>query len=264
MKKAALLCLSICFTGILALLGGGCIPGVGGFITGSGEVESQPFDYADFNRVEISNVITADISRADSFEVSVSTNENIFEYLELEKSGQTLKIGLKDNYSFTNVKIEASIRLPELVGLDISGASKATVSGFNSVNDFTALVSGASRITLFNMRVGQTRLYISGASFASGDLICGNASLEVSGASRLELSGQGVDIDVLTEGASTVNLEKFLAASAEVTATGVSNIRVYTNGDLYITASGVSSVKYFGNPIIKDINISDISSAGKG
>ncbi len=263
-KKAGLLWLSIFLVLTLALLGGGCIPGVDGFITGNGAVESRAFDYTDFNRVEISNVITADISCSDSFEISVSTHENIFEYLELEKSGQTLRIGLKDHFSFTNVKIEASICLPELVGLNISGASEAVVSGFNSVNDFTALVTGASRLALRNMRVGQSSFYINGASVASGDLVCGNAGIEVSGASRLELSGQGGDINVLAEGASTVNLEKFLAASAIVEAAGVSNIRVYTNGDLYIKASGVSSVKYFGTPVIKNIDISDISSAGKG
>ncbi|MGE0902553.1 GIN domain-containing protein [Dehalococcoides mccartyi] len=264
MKKAGLLGLSVCIVFIMALLGGGCIPGVGGFVTGSGEVENRSFDYAGFNRVEVSNAITADILYAGSFEVSVSTHENIFEYLELEKSGQTLKIGLKDSYTFMNVTIEAVIRLPELVGLSVSGASRVNASGFDSANDFTALVDGASRLTLHNMQVGQSSFYISGASTASGELICGKAAMKVSAASRLELSGQGGDIEVLAEGASTASLENFLVASARVEATGVSNIRIYTDGELYITASGVSSVKYFGNPVIKDLNVSDVSSAGKG
>jgi hypothetical protein len=125
MKKAMVAVL------VVALLIPALFTGCQGVVQGSGKLETREYDLSDFTRVEISSAFEFAISQADSYRVSVTADDNLFQHLDISRDGETLKIGLKTILSLGSATLQAEIAMPRLLEVDISGASSGTASGFS-------------------------------------------------------------------------------------------------------------------------------------
>ena len=225
MSAFRIICL---FTVGALLVGCSMIPPIS-VITSSGRTETKNYDLAGFSQVNVSSAFTVEVTQSEAYRVEVTVDDSLLDRLDIRVSGDTLYIGLKPGVSIRGSAVmEAVVTMPALTGLDLSGATRGTLSGFNSGKAFSANVSGASRL--------------------SGDITCGDARFDVSGASRLELAGAAKDLRVNASGASTVSLDDFPAADANVEASGASRATVNARGVLNATASGASTVLYTGDP----------------
>ena len=102
-----------------------------------------------------------------------------------------------------NITRKATIQLPDLEKLGLSGASKAKVSGFSSSHAVDFELSGASNAAISNITAGDTNFKLSGASKASGSIAMANGEFDLSGASSLDLEGSAKDIDTYTKSIKT-------------------------------------------------------------
>jgi hypothetical protein len=209
-------------------------------LTGSGNVVTQEEAISDFDKVDISHSFGVDISQGESFSVVIRIDDNLVEHLQVEKQGSTLKIGLKPDVSIvSNATLEAEITMPELAGLDLSGASDATISGFKSTNNLTVDLSGASSLR--------------------GDIESGDASFDLSGSSDANLTGSGGNLTLDASGSSDVDLSEFHVADANLNVSGASTVIVNPSGTLNVEASGASDVYYLGSPSLGSIDASGAS-----
>ena len=152
MKKVTLMVIAIsCLIGLLAA---GCSEF--GYIAGAGPIVNTTFNYTDFTGVDISSAFEFDISQSNNYSIVTSSNESIVEHLDINKTGNTLIVRLK-NGSFTNSNPRVTITMPTLEKLNISGASKGSAHDFKSASDFNLTVSGASQLNL-GMETGITRV----------------------------------------------------------------------------------------------------------
>lgn len=235
----------------------GCFPL--GAIVGRGPEETQSFEFSGFTRVNVASAFEVDITRSEEFSLSVTTNENLFEYLDLKRSGDTLWIQLRPgSYSFAS--LEAKITMPDLFSVNISGASTGKISGFNFSHSLELNASGASSIELADVNSGNTQMVISGASKLNGNLNAGDTHFNISGASSAELTGQSGIMELTGSGASSIELRDFSATNAEVNLSGATSGTIYASGKLDVQLSGASSLRYYGNPTLGDVNVSSGSS----
>ncbi len=209
----------------------GCIPSIGGtVITGSGRASTQEYDLSGFSRVNVSSAFRASIEQGDGYGVSVTIDDNLVEYLDVRVEGDTLHIGMKPRLSigFGNFTQEATVTMPQIEGIELSGATQGDVTGFESDRPLEIEVSGASRLR--------------------GDITAGETRMNVSGASTVEIDGSASDLDVEASGASSVRLDDFATGDARVEASGASNITVNAKDRVTGSASGASTVSYIGEP----------------
>jgi hypothetical protein len=220
-------------------------------------------DITGFNRIEVSSAFYADISRSDTYSVSVVVNEKMADYLKVVKVGDTLEVGFRTTAwtSWLGIRSrpQVIITLPDLRGLGLSGASEGKLKGFKSSNDFELEVSGASNLDI-DMETGAFTAEISGASHVNGNVIAGRSDLTITGASHTTLSGSGGDIMLDVSGASHAYLEKYGVVNANVIISGASQGRVNASGKLDVDLSGASHLEYGGKPTLGKINISGASS----
>jgi hypothetical protein len=220
---------------------------VGGLtsIRGSGNVVTQEETFSGFDKVDASQAFEVDISQGDTFSVVIRIDDNLVQYLQVVKQGNTLKIGLKPGrrYNIRNAKMEAEVTMPELTGLHLSGASHGTITGFKSTKALDVDVSGAS--------------------FLRGDIEAGDARFDVSGASQVTLTGSAQDVTIDASGASIVKLADFPVADASVEASGASSVTVNPSGKLDVDASGASHVYYLGSPTLGKVDTSGASSINR-
>ena len=195
--------------------------------------------FSGFENLDIGHSFKVDIIQSQTYSVVVRVDDSIEQYLVMDQSGDTLKLGLEDGRLYTNVTLEAQISMPVLRSLELSGASDASFTQFASPNPFD--------------------LVISGASSAAGDIETGDVRIELSGASEAQLSGSGLDLTLEASGASEADLEMFTVNNASLDLSGSSDVTVNASGTLDVHASGASDVKYVGSPTIGTIETSGAS-----
>lgn len=256
MNKSKLITTILLITIGLLTAVSGCIPGFGPTVNGSGKMATWDFDYHDFTKVEAGYAFDVDIVKADSYLISVTVDDNLHEYLDISKRGNTLHIGLKPNYNYRNITQKATINLPDIEELELSGASEAKVTGFNSSHAVYFELSGASEADISNITAGDTNFKLSGASKAAGSIAMADGRFELSGDSSIEMEGSANDIDIGASGASHVKLSGFSVVDATVNLRGASTATINASGRLDGDLSGASKLYYIGNPTLGSIKTS--------
>jgi hypothetical protein len=237
-------------TFVISLVGQGCTnPSV-----------TNPYEFSDYTRLDIQNAFDVEIVQSGTYSISVTTNEDLKDFLSVIKNGDTVTIKLAPNHPFTDFvlmrkTLKARIAMPVLNSLVVSGASHCRVRGFESTNDLDFEVSGASHVTLNNIEAGDVKLVVSGESGISGKLTAVDVDFDVSGASQIELTGAGEDVGLKAEGASEVNLEFFVTQTADIILSGASQVTTDTRSHLDFSLSGASRLYFLANPNIGKMEV---------
>jgi len=237
----------------------GCVEGV---VKGSGNLDTQEFNFSDFTHVEVGSAFEVEIVQSDSYSVSVTADDNLFDYILVSKQGTTLKISLK-TAQYIDTTTRAEISMPQLHSLELSGATHGTVSGFSSTESLEVELSGASSLDLAEMSAGDVEFDVSGASKVTGDITASDAKFDLSGASTAQLEGSASDIIVKASGASRVELAGFPVNNADINFSGASTGTVNLDGRLDADLSGASKLSYIGEPTMGTINTSGGSTLSK-
>jgi len=184
-----------------------------------------------------------EITKSSTFSVEITTDDNVQEYLKVTKSGETLEIGLELGRIYGSVTLRAKITMPDLYKLDLSGGSRASITGFSSSHDFSVGLSGGSRL--------------------EGDMTAADADFDLSGGSWVDLTGSADDLDVNSSGGSQLDLEAFSVNNADVNLSGGSRATVNVNGTLDVNLSGGSKVLYVGEATLGDVDLSGGSTVNR-
>jgi hypothetical protein len=209
-------------------------------VQGSGVLVTQDMNLSGFTRLVISHSFVADVKQSGTYSVVITADDNLVGHLDVSKRGDTLYVGLDNVSLFGDATLRAEITMPTLEGLESSGASKVTATGFRSSAPLDLEASGASSI--------------------EGEIDSGDVHIRVSGASSVTLDGSGGNGDIGVSGASRARLQGFALQDADVEASGASSATVDVAGRLNAEASGASSILYVGNPQLGRIEQSGASS----
>ena len=228
-------------------------------IVGSGDLETREYEYFDFTRIEIGYAFEAEIYQDNLFMVKITLDDNVFEYLDISQSDETLKITMKPGNVFTRVTQHVVITLPDLEKLELSGASKADVSNYSSLHDLDFILSGASQMDISNISSANVTLELSGASRTDGTITMNNGYFDISGASTITLEGLAQNVVADVSGASRAYLDDFEVVNAWINLSGASRGNVNASGQLSCDLSGASTLHYIGSPTLGNINITGAS-----
>jgi hypothetical protein len=224
-----------------------------------GATVTKTYDFTGFTGVEVGHAFRVDITQSENYSITITINEKIADRLTVTRSGDTLKIGFKEILFNLHSRPRATITLPDLRFLDLSGAVEGNVKGLQSSHDLDFHISGASSLDT-DMEAGYFSAEISGASQLSGYLKATGSDIELSGASHINLTGSGGDIRLKASGASTADLDNYAVADADVELSGAGTASMEINGKLNTDLSGASRLTYGGQPTLGRIDISGGSS----
>jgi hypothetical protein len=188
-----------------------------GTILGSGHTVTQDQPFSDFTSVSISSGFEFVITQSNSFNVKTTTDDNIQNYIQISRSGDTLTVELKPGYSITTSTLRAEISMPNLSRLELSGGAHGKAKDFVSTNDF---------------------------------------EIDASGGSQLQMQGQANDLTVNASGGSQLNISNFKVRNANVDLSGGSQTEISPSGRIDASLSGGSHLFYSGNPTLGNINVS--------
>jgi hypothetical protein len=224
-------------------------------IEGSGSLRAQDLELSGFIKIEANDEFQVDITKSDTYLVRITADDNLFEHLEISKSGNTLHLGLRHNIVYKNTTQKATITLPSLRFLSIDGASRANISGFDSSESIDFYVSGAGHLNINDFKAGETRFQSSGAGQISGKINTKDIDFILSGGSNVELAGAGANMSVDASAGSKFTLSDFSAVNVDLHVSGGSQGYVNASDTISGDITGGSHIYYSGAPNLGKISV---------
>ena len=214
------------------------------FLPSAGASETQTMNFSGFTAVNVGSAFRVTITHSNSFTVRITANEKEFDQIEVNQTGDILKIDIRPG-NFTGItNTAAQITMPELNSVTLSGATQGSAAGFRSTMPFVAQLSGASSLTLTDFQAG-------------------NVTADLSGASTLSAAGSADDLVSVVSGASSLNLTNLAVNNASMNLSEASHAQIDVSGRLDAELSGASSLQYIGQPTLGNISTSGESTVSK-
>lgn len=197
----------------------------------------KDFSLAGFTKINAGDANTVTITKGDNFSIKAKGCSNDLADLDLSvQPGQFLDIKFK-NHRDNRYRVDFIITLPTLVSVNLSGAAKGTINGFQGQNTvIRTILSGASECTLNGAGV--------------------NVQMDISGASKLIASGSTESLYGTISGASSLEAYSVTAIEVDIAASGNSKAYVRPVDRFFAEASGNSRIYYKGNPAAKHFETS--------
>ncbi|HMT07863.1 MAG TPA: head GIN domain-containing protein [Pyrinomonadaceae bacterium] len=173
-----------------------------GSTKGSGNIVSEKRDVAGFNAIDVSNVFVVEVTAQSEFSVEVEADDNLLPLIKTEVQNGRLEISAEKRIK-SKSPIKVKIGAPNIEKLNASGASRTTISNISG-NGIDIDISGASKVTLSGA-ANQLTADLSGASSIDAtELQCEKVSVDSSGASKAKVNASGT-LSVDASGASSIS-----------------------------------------------------------
>jgi hypothetical protein len=209
----------------------------------------KEFELEGFTAVEARNAMQVEISRGTGYSVAVEADDEIIREIEVIVSGGVLKAKFRTRLGHIGLLFKQvaspklKITMPELAAIKFTAATRGKVTGFSSVDSFTAELSGAGKLT--------------------GDMDCRHLKLVGGAASFFELAGRTDTLDLSLTATSHASLEQLKVADARITLGGASTVTLDISGRLDAEVTGASSLRWTGTPSMGDIKVTGASSLSR-
>jgi hypothetical protein len=240
------------------------------------------------------------VTRSDAYQLSITANANIFDYIDVSSSGKTLKIAINRlKIASEAATLKIAIGAPDLAGISVTDVnmtakvassapefaaevsdtgwldiemqngntrlkvrSSSTAIAHGSAGDFTAEVSGASTLDINNLQTGSTTLHASSSSGVTHTGITQDYNVELSGASNLHLDVQAQKVS-LEASSSSYCSGQLKSADIGITLSGASRASLKGSG-----GNGTIKASSSSNISMPDFTLSsaviDLSGASNG
>jgi len=188
------------------------------------------YDISDFDEIESSSPFNITIKKSQDYKIIINGKKNDVDDVVLDRTGETLEINFKSGVlplKKRSDELNVLISTPELHRMEFGGACRSFVNGFE---------------------VADLDITLHGAAVSDVDVHTEYLHLELNGASKLNLSGEGGRMEAELSGASTLNAFQFSAKIANVKAHSASTAKITVEDNLEIRSGGSSSIRYRGDP----------------
>lgn len=197
---AALLC-SSCFQ--ITLNGGKHV------IRGKGPVITKSFDFKDFDAICVKGIADIQFTQADTWEVTLKTQENIFEHLDYKVEDGVLFIQEKDRLRI-NVKVyDLTIQAPDLKRIEVNGVGDFDIpKGLHTDGNLEIEINGVG-------------------DFDCNDLVCNDLDVQINGVGDACVSGKAETASLKVFGVGDIDARGLIVAgNVNTRKSGVGAIRL--------------------------------------
>jgi hypothetical protein len=233
-------------------------------VTGSGNLVTREPSLSGFSAVQVEGGFRVNVTYSSSYSINVTADDNVIDYVLVEKTDETIRIGLRSG-SYTQVTLRASIAMPTVTGVTLSGGTTGSLSGFSGQNSTTVSLSGGSTLGIHQLSVSECNFDLSGGSRVDGAISgVSDARFDMTGGSTATLEGDATNMIINSSAGSSLNLFTLSAHNANVTISDGGTARLRLDGVLNANLSDGSRILYIGHPTMGNIVLSDGSTIGEG
>lgn len=219
-------------------------------VEGEGEVLSREYQLRDFKGVVLDVPGELLVSQGEKY-INVSTNKNLFEWLNLHVSDSILYISLQDKvnvWRFDELKFVVSLPNPVFIKLDGSGDILIRDS-LVTERAMELEIDGAGDIIVNHLSAKSVKLKVDGAgNIRCDDIFTNSVFTDIDGLGDVKLKGKANSHTVLIDGAGDIFSFDMVSENAIVEIDGTGDCELNVRETLNVDIDGAGSVFYKGNP----------------
>lgn len=177
----------------------------------AGDEVSKSYDYTGFDKITISGVYQIDVTVGSSFSIDLSGPENEMARAEVKLRGHSLDLGQRRRHRGEKRNrdgIRATISLPSLSGLDVSGVVDGDITGVDA----------------------------------------DHLEIDISGVGDIDVSGSCKSLDAHVSGVGELDASDLECRVVTVKVSGVGDAKVYASESVDATVSGMGDITVYGSP----------------
>jgi phage shock protein PspC (stress-responsive transcriptional regulator) len=199
-----------------------------------GIAATDEFGLKDFKEIELKGVFDVIIHKGDEYSIAINGNDEQQKLYDVNQYGDKLEIYYRTkrnkfwNRTFAQKEfVTLEITLPSLEKLEVTGAGKMSIKGFEE---------------------NEMHIELTGAMSGEANLLVDQLHYTSSGPIAFELNGHGDYLEASLSGPSQLKADDFKLSRASITAHGLAQVSVNPTETLEIDKDFTSNVKYNGNP----------------
>lgn len=208
-------------------------------IYGSGYLMKEIRELPEFNSVSMTTSGTVYVTQGSNQLVTVTSDENVLEYITTFVQAGKLKIGLQRGISVTNLNLTVTISMPEIQ--ELATSSSGDIVGKNKIK--------ANHLRLFTSSSGDMQL----------DLEAGMLMTVISSSGDMYLRGQVNQHDATLSSSGDLYAFNLISETTNITLSSSGDAEVYVTDLLNANLSSSGNIYYRGQPSIH----SSVSSSGR-
>lgn len=215
-------------------------------VRGSGNLVTETREFSGIERVSLEGIGDLEIVQGNTEGLTIETDDNLMEYLEIEMRGRELVLGIRDGVSIQgDWTINYTLQVKDLDRIQVSGAGDVTAEALET-GDLALEITGSGNMII-------------------NELNAEDLTVRVSGSGNLDLAGEVASEDLTITGAGNFTAGDLQSDRASVRISGAGNVTTWATNNLDVTITGFGSVSYYGKPSVSQ-NISgsgEIKSLGE-
>lgn len=205
-------------------------------IKGNGTVTTEKINTKDYEEIEVSGPFEVILVKGNEGEITVETDENLHEILDVEVVGNSLKIAIQQGKEIKKYK-ELIVKVP------VTHVDEISLTGSGDIR---------SKLDLESERMD---VKLTGSGDIELELECNTLTSTLTGSGDIVLSGTTIDADYTLTGSGDYSCFNMKAKNVDAVISGSGDIELYAEGRLSAYVSGSGDIAYKGNPKNQKANV---------
>ncbi|MGU3373310.1 GIN domain-containing protein [Chryseobacterium sp. M5A1_1a] len=226
----------------------------------SGPIQEKEFN-GDFDEIQVSQAIDAEIIKSETEKVVISAPQNIINEILVDNDGGKLHIHYKSGIRVMNVnKVTAKIYTKDFTKLIAESAASIRIKDKFTQEKATVEVSSAGSIS-GDIEANDFNINTDSSSNFSGKVWAINLGIESSSGSSIDISGKAKKADISSSSGSSISARDVIADYVEADASSGASIQISAVTSVKAEASSGGSVDIAKKGELKNVT-KDESSGG--
>lgn len=219
---------------------------------GNGPITEKTFS-GDFNSLEVSTSINADVVKSDTEKVVISAPSDIMEFVKVENNGGKLRIYVNSNFrnNISTERIKAIVYAKDFDELRANSSASIHVKNTFTQDRVAVNVSSSADIA-GNLEANNLTISVSSSGSFSGKVWADQGNFEVSSSGDFSAEGklQHGKIHASSSGDFNGNNLEVKDGDLHASSSGSLSVMVSQRATAEASSSGDVNIRRLGNPVI--------------
>lgn len=215
----------------------------------------------DFDEIEVSQAIDAEIIKSETEKVVVYAPANIIDEILIDKIGSKVHIHYKSGIRVMDShNVKAKIYVKDFSKLIANSAASINIKDKFTQEKTDVEISSAASIT-GNLEANKFEISADSSSSFEGKIWAVDLDVEASSAASISISGKAKNVDLSSSSGSSLSAKDLIADNLKIDASSGASVEVSATSSIDAEASSGGSVNVYKKGNITDIK-KDESSGG--
>ncbi|KFF17613.1 head GIN domain-containing protein [Chryseobacterium sp. JM1] len=207
----------------------------------NGPVKEKTFN-GDFDEIEVSQAIDAEVIKSDVEKVVISAPENIINEILVDNDGGKLHIHYKKGIRVMNShNVKAKIYTKDFSKLTANSAASISIKDKFTQDKVSIDISSAASVS-GDLEANDFDISAGSSSSYSGKVWAVDLDIEASSAASLDISGKSKNADISSSSGSSVSAKNLIADNVKADASSGASLQVSAVNSVNAEASSGGSV----------------------